>query len=73
MGFAIAREDGRKRPRGSTHPTVYYGLRRLAHSQRGRQMAPEEVHKRVLLRPDLSENDVIVAGLHIAIDTAVDF
>src|SRR2546430_13906015 len=43
-------------------------LCRLASVQRGRQMTLEEIHKRILLRADLGQDDMIVAGLDVAID-----
>jgi len=43
-------------------------LCRLASVQRGRQMTLEEIDKRILLRADLGQDDMIVAGLDVAID-----
>src|SRR5438876_592887 len=40
-------------------------LCRFASVQRGRQMTLEEIDKRILLRADLGQDDMIVAGLDV--------
>src|SRR5438874_13065997 len=40
----------------------------LAMAQRGRELAPDEFHERVLFGSDLGEHDVIVAGLDVAVE-----